>query len=203
LTETAVVHTDLLDSAAAGDALGQGVSTGLPGGAPGALILFASPRYDYEALLRSLDAACRPRCLVGCSTAGEFTSEVPRESSACAIALRSDEIRFSAGVGHGLSSNRAAAAKQVVSSFEGLRGHEYIYRSALVLTDALAGHTDELVEHLTLETAGSYQLVGGGAGDDAQFHRTHVFCGTQAFPDAAVALEILSNKPVGIGVHHG
>jgi hypothetical protein len=28
-------------------------------------------------------------------------------------------------------------------------------------------------------------------------------CGTEAIPDAVVALEILSNKPLGIGVRHG
>jgi hypothetical protein len=139
---------------------------------------------------------------VGCSSAGEFTSEVPRESSACAIAFRSDEIAFSCGVGRGLSRDRAGAARAISSSFQGLEGHSYVHRSALVLADALAGHLDELVEHLTLATAGSYQLVGGGAGDDARFHSTHVFCGDEALPDAAVALEILSNKPLGIGVHH-
>jgi len=33
-----------------------------------------------------------------------------------------------------------------------------------VLTDALAGHTEEFLEQLTLATAGRYQLFGGGAG---------------------------------------
>ena len=39
--------------------------------------------------------------------------------------------------------------------------------------------------------------------DDANFTRTHVYFATEAVPDAAVALEILSNKPIGIGVRHG
>jgi hypothetical protein len=71
------------------------------------------------------------------------------------------------------------------------------------MTDALAGHADMLVDELTLATAGQYQFFGGGAGDDAQFRRTTVFFGTEVLSDAAVALEILSNKPVGIGVSHG
>lgn len=56
---------------------------------------------------------------------------------------------------------------------------------------------------LTIETAGEYQFFGGGAGDNASFERTTVFCGTQVFSDAAVGLEILSRKPLGIGVSHG
>jgi hypothetical protein len=48
-----------------------------------------------------------------------------------------------------------------------------------------------------------YQFVGGGAGDDARFEKTYVFSGTRAVTNAAVALEILSNKPIGIGARHG
>ncbi len=36
-----------------------------------------------------------------------------------------------------------------------------------------------------------------------RFAKTHVFCGLEAFTDAAVALEILSTKPIGVGVSHG
>ena len=71
------------------------------------------------------------------------------------------------------------------------------------MTDALAGHADDLVDELTLATSGKYQFFGGGAGDNAQFQRTPVFFGTEAVTDAVVALEILSKKPVGIGVGHG
>ncbi len=59
------------------------------------------------------------------------------------------------------------------------------------------------MEDLTRLTAGTYQFVGGGAGDDARFQQTHVFYGTEAYTDAAVALEILSHKPIGFGVGHG
>jgi hypothetical protein len=71
------------------------------------------------------------------------------------------------------------------------------------MTDALAGHADELVRELTVLTSGAYQFAGGGAGDDAKFSSTHVFYGTQAYTDAVVTLELLSSKPFGIGVGHG
>lgn len=71
------------------------------------------------------------------------------------------------------------------------------------MTDALAGHADILVEELTVSTLGGYQFFGGGAGDNAQFSRTSVFLGRDILNDAAVALEILSEKPIGVGVKHG
>lgn len=202
MTDSTVAHTDMSSADKAGTELGSRINEAL-NGPPDALILFGSPKYEYEPLLRAVDATCRPKVLVGCSSAGEFTSDAPRHSSACAIAVRSDEMRFSAGLGRNLRADRTAAAKSLVSSFAGLTSDGYSFRSAMVLTDALAGYADDLIEQITVLTAGSYQLFGGGAGDDAAFQRTHVFFGTEAVPDAAVVLEILSNKPVGIGVSHG
>ncbi|MEO6461963.1 MAG: FIST N-terminal domain-containing protein [Candidatus Eisenbacteria bacterium] len=202
MNEAVVVHSKFTDSQEAGSDLGKRLLAGLQG-EPDAVVLFASPKFDYPVLLRSLDAACRPRLLIGCSSAGEFSSQAPRDSSACALGLRSSEMAFASGVGRGLRVDRVAAARALVSSFRGLSTAEYAYRSAMVLTDALAGHADQLIEEITIQTAGTCQLFGGGAGDDAHFDRTHVFLGTEAIPDAAVALEILSNKPIGIGVRHG
>ena len=137
------------------------------------------------------------------SSAGEFTNQSRGEGSTCALALRSDELKFSTGVGRAISKDRADAAAQLASGFKGVRDHAYPYRCALVMSDALAGHADDLVDQLTLATGGTYQFFGGGAGDDARFQRTHVFHGTEVITDAVVALEILSLKPVGVGVGHG
>jgi hypothetical protein len=52
-------------------------------------------------------------------------------------------------------------------------------------------------------TAGAYQLFGGDAADDAKFSRTFVFLDGEVLSNAAVSLEILSEKPLGVGVSHG
>ncbi len=203
MTESAVVHTTREDSADAGADLGAQIATALNGAEPDVVVVFASGRYDYAVLLKALTAACRPALLVGASSAGEFTSDHRGEGQACALALRSTEMRFTVGVGTDLSRDRAAAAASIVAPFQGRAGHVWPYRAALVMTDALAGHADDLLEQLTVATSGMYQFFGGGAGDDARFARTHVFHGTDAITDAAVGLEILSTKPLGIGVGHG
>jgi hypothetical protein len=203
MTECSVVYTNLSNSEDAGTYLGSEIFKNLAQQSPDVVIVFASSIYDYLALLQAIERTCRPRIMVGCSSAGEFINGAQGEGSASAVAIRSTEIQFAAGLGNQLRTDRDKAARQIVSSFTGLNSHNYLYHSALVLTDALAGHADDLVEQLNLLTAGTYSLFGGGAGDDAQFSRTHVFFGTNVYPDAAVALEILSNKPLGIGVSHG
>lgn len=203
MTTAAVAHTAHEGSREAGTELGAEIARALHGERPTALIVFASPRYDFAAFLSALDAACHPALLVGSSSAGEFTSKAHGEGMACAIALRSTEMRFSATLTRNLSKDRRTAAHELTAGFQGLATPAFAHRAALVMTDALAGHAEELVEQLAASTGGSYRLFGGGAGGDAKFERRFVFFGTEAVPDGAVALEMLSNKPIGVGVRHG
>lgn len=201
MNKTASAFSSLADTQAAAADLVRQIAAEMP--APDALILFCSSRHDYPALLRAIDEGLRPKHVVGCSSAGEFAGTRQAEGAASAIAFSSDEMAFSSGLGPGLSANPRQAAKAIASGFQGITGDRYRYKYALVLNDALVGHAEELIEALMLESGGRHQLFGGGAGDDAAFRKTWVFRGTEAHSDAAVALEILSNKPIGIGVRHG
>lgn len=119
------------------------------------------------------------------------------------MAIRTDDILFRAGIGTGLRQDISGALEQVMPVFTGSEHPDFPYRSALVLTDALAGYVDEIIHEMMLRTGGTYQLFGGGAADDAKFNQTHVFIGTEAHTDAIVVLEMLSKKPIGLGVRHG
>lgn len=203
MTESAVILVSNNSSTQAGLSIGQQVKQKLRGKTPHALIVFASSRYNYSELLKAVDESCAPEILIGCSSAGEFTHQSQEEGAVSAVAIWSDHLKFSAGLGKNLKDQKSQAAAEVTTQFLGLKSHEYRFHTAIVMADALAGYTDDFIQELTLKTQGKYQLIGGGAGDDAQFSKTHVFYGTEAFSDAAVALEILSNEPVGIGVQHG
>lgn len=203
-TQSAVVYTSEADSAEAGKALGAQISATLAGLPAHAVMLFVSPRYDAAVLSGALIDSCNPEIVVGCSSAGEFTNKMKQgEGQACAIAIRSSDMVFAAAMSRNLSADRAAAARTVTAAFRGVDSANGDYCSALVLTDALAGHADDLIEQLTLCTGGNHQFFGGGAGDDARFEHTQVIFGREVSSDAVVALEILSKKPVGVGVRHG
>jgi hypothetical protein len=53
-----------------------------------------------------------------------------------------------------------------------------------------------------LSTGGAYQLFGGGAADP-RMTQSHLFYGTEVLSNGAVGLEILSNKPLGVGLSQG
>jgi hypothetical protein len=200
-----IVRTHKRDSAEAGAEIAAGIQEKLQGEKPDALIVFASPDYGHKALLEAITLNCQPQCLVGCSTAGEFQNGEPSSSSAVAIAMTStdSDLRFTAAIAKGVRNNRESAAQELARQLSGNAQPEYRFRSAMLLTDALAGYAEDFVDYFNVATAGQYRLFGGGAGDDANFGTTFVFCGTEAASDAAVALEILSKKRIGIGVGHG
>jgi len=200
--EAVAVSTAEADSASAGRALAQQINSGL-GKAAQAVIVFAAPNYDHGVLLQELQEGCSPELIVGASSAGEFTNDTLGVGSVSALAINDPETSFSLCTAKDLKADPAAAARNIADCFKGHSNHSFPHRSALVLTDALAGYADALADELTIATAGEYQFFGGGAGDNANFERTTVFSNTEVLTDAAVALEILSHKPLGIGVSHG
>lgn len=203
MTETVIVSTNASDASSAAQEISGKVLEGLGGSTPDALLLFAAPHHDQPALLRAVASGCSPKVMVGASSSGEFTQERRGEGLVCAMAIRSDDIEFNVGIAQGLRGDREDAARSAVRSFRGVKEHPFPFRSAFVMTDGLAGHAEDFVHALREATGGKYQLFGGGAGDNARFQHTPVFHGTEVLTDAAVVLEILSRKPVGIGVAHG
>jgi hypothetical protein len=203
LTQVVVSHTALRSDQEAGAFLAADLREKLKGALPDVLIVFASPEFNYQQLLAAINRDCSPRIMVGCSSAGEFSGCATGNASASVMAIRADDILFRSVVATGLRADRAAALRELAPVFTGAQQTGYPYRSALVLTDALAGFADEMIHDITVLTGGTYQLFGGGAADDARFQQTHVFHGTEVYADAIVVLEMLSKKPIGLGVRHG
>ncbi|HEX8378575.1 MAG TPA: FIST N-terminal domain-containing protein [Pedobacter sp.] len=203
MTQSAVVFTELNDGAQAGQELGQLINNKFLGVTPDVVIVFASSVYDYSAFLKAIKETCNPVILVGSSSAGEFTSNDFGTDSACAIAIQSTDLKFTAGFAQGIKESRTNVAEKLSKSLADINDYQYQYYSAMIFADALSGYTDELIDQLTEKTTGKYQFFGGGAGDNANFQRTHVFHETNAYTDSAVILEILSNKPIGVGAAHG
>lgn len=202
MTQVTVSHTSLGSPVDAGTYLGKTIAEKL-GGKPDVVIAFVSPDFPFTSVLDALKEHCQPNILVGCSSAGEFSGCSTGNSTASVMAIRSDTILFNAALGKGLRTSRTEAVQQIAHVFTANQHTDFPYRCALVLTDALAGFAEDLIQDITVLTGGTYQLFGGGAADDARFNETHVFFGTECHTDAVVMLEMLSKKPIGIGVKHG
>ncbi|MEZ0325921.1 MAG: FIST signal transduction protein [Fimbriimonas sp.] len=164
--------------------------------------MFGSPKLNLKEVLTGLQDTLQPEIMVGCSSAGEFAGAQLAEGAISALAIYSDEIEFQVCVGTGIKRDVQSAATALTSCL-GQDVYRFRHRYILLLTDALAGYTEEFLGKINELTAGAFQIFGGGAGDDAQFQSTYVFAGTEILQDAAVGLAILTDKPLGIGVRHG
>ena len=82
MAKAAAVYTRQLDSVEAGRELGERVCAELGDRPPDALVVFASARFDYGALLAAVRDACHPAIMVGSSSAGEFTGDQRGEGTA-------------------------------------------------------------------------------------------------------------------------
>lgn len=201
MTRTASAYSTARESQEAAKDLIRQITEKIPH--PNALMVFLSAQHSHSLILKELTHRFSEAEIVGCSSAGEFDSKGRGDGSASAFAIESDEMAFHSSMATGLSAAPEAAGRHLLSTFHGSKDDRFRYRAAMILNDALAGSADELVRTLYMETGGKYKFFGGGAGDDAAFSRTYVFRGTQVAADAVVALEILSAKPIGVGVRHG
>ncbi len=152
MTEVAILQTADRDRDA-GLSLGRQIRDRLSG-PPDAIIVFAAPGNDFQALLSALAESTDTTTIVGCSSAGEFTNDESGVGLTNATAIRASDMRFTASVGTGLTTDYARAAHDLAQRFQANRHPELPHRAALVLVDALAGHAEEFVSALTVETSG-------------------------------------------------
>lgn len=174
----------------------------LIGGEAKLLLVFASDRYDLEALLGGVrDVAGDEVSVAGCSTAGEIAAGDAHDASVVVIALGGPGFSVATSVASGASEGLREAGASVAGCLADVAGSRY--RALVLLTDGLAGDQQEIVRGAYGVAGADVPLVGGCAGDDLRMESTTQLYGTSVLTDAVVAAAIGSDAPFGIGVHHG
>lgn len=203
MTKTVSAFSSNQNSAEAGKELAAQISSQMD--KPNAIIVFLGVDYEPAPLLSLLTERFPNAQLVGCSSTGEIGSKRTGKDAASAFAIHSTDMLFSAGLVTDIAKDPEQAALRLLTGFRGFQENQYRYRTALVLCGASNGFAEEMITALHLETGGKYRFFGGGAGGASveSSARARVFMDGEIRGDAAVALEILSTRPIGIGVRHG
>ena len=165
-------------------------------------IVFASSKYDYQAVVDGVRKVTGNAPLIGCSTAGEFNEEkVEKESVVCGV-ISSDNHKFFTGFGTGLREDEIVTLKEATAGLPStVKNHPYL--SAIILMDGLAGKGEESVLAAVNALGPNVKFSGGAAADDLKFKETHVFINEQVASDAVSLTLVASKIPVAIGVKHG
>jgi hypothetical protein len=174
----------------------------LAGRTPALIVVFASSQLDLAALLADLRGKVEAHVpVVGCTTAGEISTEGPSDRGVVVAAFGGDDFSVVAAVAENVGAGLREAGAEVARAVSRLDDRPY--RILLLLTDGLAGDQQEIVRGAYSVVGAGVPLVGGCAGDDQRMKTTNVFFNGQVLTNAIVGVAIGSTSPFGIGVRHG
>ncbi|MEM9195360.1 MAG: FIST N-terminal domain-containing protein [Myxococcota bacterium] len=184
----------------AADALSAGLKRSLQETDPKLVMVFASTDQPLAEVVATLAPRLPGSCVVGASSAGEFTQAGDTKGSVVAIAVAGDYIVRS-GIGTNLRASYSNAVNEALRSIpEAVDG--YPYRTATLLLDPFAGNGEATTLEVAARLGPHVRLAGGAAGDDLRMQETWVACGSRAERDAVVITVIFSKSPLGVGVCH-
>lgn len=174
----------------------------LLGNAPSLMLLFASSTlYDQSHLLSELKKKAPLSVLVGCSSAGEISSSGSYDNSLVLMALYSDQIQFSAGLGNNISHDSREAGRAMARTLLTHTGEKP--QAALMFPDGITGNGADIIKGVLDIFGNDFHLTGGSAGDDFQFKKTYQYYNDQLLSDAVVGVGLYGNFSFGVGVRHG
>ena len=198
---TALVTHD--DSKAAAQAAVEQAKEKLEGLSPLLAIVYCGTRYDYEAVVRTVREATGRIPLIGASTGGEFTQESVSHGSVALGLLASDTLTVRTAGATGLSGDEAATMRAIAAEATGEDDDTYPYKAGILLFDGLQGKGAEATVHMANALGVEIPLVGGAAGDDLKFEKSHVFWNDVVLHDGAVLCILRSKAPFFTSVRHG
>lgn len=165
------------------------------------LIVFGSTQFDQDKLLAGICDTVPDALIVGCSTAGEISSEgFSTEKSVVVMAISSDQMRFWGGIGNHILWNPTQAGEECASSLE-YDSRGYI-SSAVVFLDILSGSGDATIAGMFNKLGDTFPVYGGAAGDDLLFFETFQYLQNKVSKGSIVGMGLSGDYHVaGVAMH--
>ena len=155
------------------------------------LLYFASPQYSAHELSEQMQVAFPDTSVVGCTSSGELISGKMLDNSIVAMSFNSDLIsEVQVDLVENISKDSQAVdkafdrlAQQVGTPMDQLDPNQYV---GIVLIDGMCGCEERVNERIGDLT--NIAFIGGSAGDDLKFEKTHVYAQGRSYSDAAVLM---------------
>ncbi|MBT9164883.1 MAG: hypothetical protein DDT22_00747 [candidate division WS2 bacterium] len=197
--------SNIKDSYQAGKEAAQKALTEMGGNHPDFVLVFSTDSFNQKEMIEGIRVITGKASLIGCCGAGVISKEGLSTDSIAVLALRSDVLQINTGMVNDIGQNSRLAGEKVAKAIldkEPEKGYKYP-PTLLMLPDGLTCNVCELVRGVYESLGPTYQLVGGGAGDNVRFIKTYQFIDDEVYHDAVSVALITSEVPMGIGVGHG
>lgn len=177
-------------------------TAGLAGEKPKVYIVFASSKYDQKKMLEGVNSVAQGTLVVGCSTAGEISTDGPsKKNSVAVMAIASDSISFCAGVGEHIAEDARLAGKNAADEVK--KQSNKGLQAFMMFPDVLVGNGADIVRGVLDSLGEHFPVVGGAAGDDFSFTKTYQYLNDKVYSGVVVGLGLEGTFKIGIGVKHG
>lgn len=169
---------------------------------PHIVFLFSSVRYDQQEIVAGAASALpKETLLVGASAAGEITSGSTVFDGAGALALSSDQMAWSVGIGRGVKADSFKAGADAAR--EAIANAKSPIQLFVMLPDGLNGNGAEIVRGVQSVLGENFPVIGGSAGDDYLFKQTWQYYGSDALTDSVIGIGFSGKFSFGFGIRHG
>jgi len=174
---------------------------GQAGGKAELIIVFSTVAYDQEKMLKGVRSISKEIPLVGCSDFGEITTEGPVSKYVAVMALSSDTIAFTIGIGEGTDKDSHKAGAMVARGVkEKAKEEPSLF---MMLLDGLAENGAAAVRGVQEVFGKNFPIMGGSAGDDFLFQKTYQYYNDQVLTNAMIGIGLSGKFSFGAGVRHG
>ncbi|MBI1862663.1 FIST C-terminal domain-containing protein [Candidatus Microgenomates bacterium] len=171
------------------------------GGKPDVFIVLSSIAMRHPEVLSGIEEAYPGVPMVGCSTSGEITSDGPSKESVVAMALRSDQMQFTVGIGQPVKGNEREAGRALANDIKSRAPLEVT--SMIIFSDVLGANGTEISRGVLDVFGENFLMVGGAAGDDLNFKDTHEYYNGKVLSGHTVGVGLSGKYKKAFGAKHG
>jgi len=165
------------------------------------LFVFSSVVFDQQEVIRGIHEASGGVPLIGCTDAGEITAAGPHQKSVAVMAIQSDRMTFTNGMGGDIKADPRQAGRTLAREIMA-RARDPL-RTLIMLPDVLTGNGADIVRGAIEILGAHFPLVGGAAGDDFLFEKTYQYCDNSVATGTVAGVGLSGSFTLGIGVRHG
>lgn len=198
-----VGKSTLADSASAAQhAIGEALAA-LGGAPPRFVWVFATAPHDHPAVLAALHAAAPAARVVGCSGEGVIAGDASeeREHALAVLAIASEGVFFEPFLVEGYGADPAAAGRALGAQVAAVGAERPL--ALFVFPDGLVGDCTLFLDALIDSLPAPLPVLGGTAGDDMAFVRTHQFLDQHIASGAVAAVLVHGAARLAYATSHG
>lgn len=171
------------------------------GSAANLIIVFSTVAVDQKEMLQGVKSVSGEIPLAGSSSSGEIVTLGTSSKNVAVMALNSDQISFTLGVGRKTKNNSFEAGKEVAEEVR--KKSKDPLSLFMIFPDGLAENGAALVRGVQEVLGKNFPIIGGSAGDDFKFKETYEYLNGEVLTDSVVGIGFSGSFSFGMGVRHG